>query len=338
MNDEYLWDGAGPPDADVQRLERLLAPLRTTRSAPDIRLKADAARVVHWTTARFLAPALAAAASIALMIGISWLTLQTESTAWAVAAIEGRPLIESNAVAESGRLAVGQTLVTDASSRARVAVSTIGEVTVDPGSRVRLVATRDGHHRLALASGTLRAVITAPPGQFIVDTPSATATDLGCAYTLHVDEDGSGVLSVSSGWVSLRLETRESFVPAGASARIDPKLGPGTPRYDDEDREYQDAVDAFDFSDDPAERASALRTLIGRTHSADALTLWHLLLRVSDADRPAVTDALADEVAMPAGVTRDQVLRLDRGALDAWWNALGLGDATWWRKWTLKNW
>ena len=41
---------------------------------------------------------------------------------------------------------------------------------------------------------------------------------------------------------------------------------------------------------------------------------------------------------MPAGVTRDQVLRLDRDALDAWWNALGLGDATWWRKWRLENW
>src|SRR5262249_39845892 len=211
------------------------------------------------------------------------------------AAIEGQPVIGSSALAGSGRLAVGQTLVTDAASRARVTVSTIGEVTVDPRSRVRLVATRDGHHRLALASGTLRAVISAPPGQFVVDTPSATATDLGCVYTLHVDEDGSGVLSVSSGWVSLRLEARESFVPSGASARIDPKLGPGTPRYDDEDREYQDAVDAFDFSGDPAQRASALRTLIGRTHSGDALTLWHLLSRVDEADRAAVADALADQ-------------------------------------------
>jgi hypothetical protein len=26
-------------------------------------------------------------------------------------------------------------------------------------------------------------------------------------------------------------------------------------------------------------------------------------------------------------------MRLDRAALDAWWNALGLQDASWWRVW-----
>ena len=352
MNDEYLWDGSAPPDPDVQRLEQLLAPLRSTRNISGIRLQPDFGRsprgvqlkldatdfAIRWKTTRFLVPALAAAASIALMIGASWQSLRPTSTAWVVAAIEGQPLIGSSAVASAGRFAVGQTLVTDAASRARIEVGTIGEVTVDPQSRVRLVASRDGHHRLALASGTLRASITAPPGQFIVDTRSATATDLGCAYTLHVDEDGSGVLRVTSGWVSLRLGARESFVPAGASARIDSNLGPGTPRYDDEDREYQDAVDAFDFSNDPPERASALRTLLGHGHSGDALTLWHLLPRVAAPDRAAVVDALADQVAPPPGVTREAILRLDRDALDAWWNELGLGDATWWRKWKLTSW
>ena len=30
MNDDYLWDGSGTPDPDVQRLERLLGRLRST--------------------------------------------------------------------------------------------------------------------------------------------------------------------------------------------------------------------------------------------------------------------------------------------------------------------
>jgi FecR-like protein len=347
MNDDYLWDGSGPPDPDIQRLEQLLGPLRATVSGsiqlpPSLKRRRASVTVdaLQWRSARFLAPALAAAAAIVLMVSGTWNSVRfasKTSSSWAVAAIEGRPRIGSTALAGSGRLTVGEILVTDAVSRARVEVSTIGEVTVDPDSRVQLVATRDGHHRLALESGTLRAVITAPPGQFVVDTPSATATDLGCAYTLHVDEDGSGLLTVTAGWVSLQLAARESFVPAGASARIDRALGPGTPRYDDEDREYQDAIDTFDFSEDPARRAAALRALLTHPHSGDAVTLWHLLPRVDEADRAAVADALADQVAMPAGVTRDQVLRLDRDALDAWWNALGLGDATWWRKWKLTS-
>jgi hypothetical protein len=35
---------------------------------------------------------------------------------------------------------------------------------------------------------------------------------------------------------------------------------------------------------------------------------------------------------MPPGVTREAVLKLDSAALDEWWNALGLGDAGWWRE------
>ena len=38
-------------------------------------------------------------------------------------------------------------------------------------------------------------------------------------------------------------------------------------------------------------------------------------------------------VPMPSGVTRDAVMRLDKAALDQWWDALGLRDASWWRKW-----
>ena len=51
------------------------------------------------------------------------------------------------------------------------------------------------------------------------------------------------------------------------------------------------------------------------------------------ADRTAVVDALAALVPMPASVTRDAVMRLDQEALDQWWDALGLRDTGWWRKW-----
>ena len=63
----------------------------------------------------------------------------------------------------------------------------------------------------------------------------------------------------------------------------------------------------------------------------DALTLWHLLSRVSDEDRPRVCDRLAALAPPPAGVTREGILRLDRQMLDAWWNSLGYGDVGLWR-------
>jgi hypothetical protein len=340
MSDDYLWDKSGPPDPDVVRLEQMLGRLQSTPPLPDVPGRSEvqqARRVtqvgpVTYSGVRFVAPALAAAAVIALMVGVTWQTARMPRS-WQVARLSGAPRIGSTPLAGEGRLAVGQTLVTDAASSARLDVSTIGELTVGSNSRVRLLETRDAHHRLALDRGSLHAIISAPPGQFIVETPSATATDLGCVYTLRVDEDGSGILSVSAGWVAFEEKGRESFVPAGASSRMDRLHGPGTPSYDDADAAFHDAVDAVDFERDDGPRSEALHTVLERARVRDAMTLWHLIRRVPQADRPAVVDALAARVPMPSNVSRDRVLRLDRAALDAWWNALGLLDTTWWRQW-----
>jgi hypothetical protein len=212
-------------------------------------------------------------------------------------------------------------------------VSSIGQVTVDTDTRVRLVATRDAHHRLALERGTLHAFIVAPPGQFVVDTPSATATDLGCIYDLFVDDDGSGLLTVFSGWVAFEDKGRESFVPAGASSRTDRSNGPGTPRYDDADQAFRDALDEIDYGRGTGYKVNPLPIVLERARPRDAMTLWHLISRVPPADRAAVVDALAALVALPPTATRDAVMRLDRRALDEWWDALGLLDTGWWRKW-----
>jgi hypothetical protein len=326
MKDDYLWDRSGPPDPDVQRLEQLLGRLRSEPPIPQ--LPVLAVRRTNWPARVVI---FAAAAAVVLMVAGTWRTTRT-APSWEITAVAGQPRIGSATLTGRGRIAVGDTLVTDSASRARLSVSTIGEVTVDADTRVRLVATRDRHHQLALEHGTLHASITAPPGQFIVKTPSGTATDLGCTYTLHVDEDGTGILTVTAGWVALTLNGRESLVPAGASSRTHPTLGPGSPWYDDADEGFRDAVYELDFGSDGARRADALQLVLARAEAGHPVTLWHLIKRVAGSDRAAIVDALADQVAMPPGVTREAVLTLDEAALDQWWNALGLGDADWWRK------
>ena len=81
----------------------------------------------------------------------------------------------------------------------------------------------------------------------------------------------------------------------------------------------------------PAERNALLGVLLVDARKDDALTLWHLLSRVNDAERPGVYDRLASLAPPPAGVTREGILRLDRAMLDAWWNSLGFGDVYLWR-------
>jgi len=222
--------------------------------------------------------------------------------------------------------------VTDNSSRATITLDETGRVEVDAGSRLRLVTNGPGRKRLSLERGTIHATIWAPPGEFVVDTPSAVAVDLGCVYTLQVDDSGAGLLRTTMGWVGFKLSGHESFIPAGAVCKTRPKIGPGTPYFEDACASFREALSKFDFAaTTPEERNALLGILLVDARKNDALTLWHLLLRVSDAERPRVYDRLASLAPPPAGVTLEGILRLDRPMLDSWWNSLGFGDIYLWR-------
>lgn len=241
---------------------------------------------------------------------------------WRVTRLDGAPRIGSEHIANNGQLAVGEWLETDGSSRAQIAVGSIGNVDIDQNTRVRLLQTEPTEHRLELARGKMSARIWAPPRLFFVDTPSAVAADLGCAYTLEVDENGGSLLRVTSGWVALELRDRESIVPAGAACETQPGIGPGTPYFEDAPTVFREALRKIDFEHD----ASALTSMLDQARPRDTLTLWHLLERVNGEDRVRVYDKMAAFVPPPPGVTREGVLRLDQQMLDTWKNEL---ESTW---------
>jgi predicted anti-sigma-YlaC factor YlaD len=286
-------------------------------------------------TATPLKIALAGAAMmLAIVLGAFWLRSRQPRPAWDVTRIEGAPRIGSKAVENAGKLKVGEWLVTDDASRAEIRVGEIGQVQIEPGSRVQLMEAKADEHRLALSRGKMQAFIWAPPRQFYVDTPSAVAVDLGCAYTLEVDENGQGLLNVIAGWVAFEWQGRESFVPAMAMCITRPQLGPGTPWFNDASEEFQNALAIFDVSQAGSDaRLNALQTVLANARKRDALTLWHLLARVEGDDRLLVYNRLAELIPPPPQVTPEAVMRGDRGALDLWWEKLELGSAEWWRIW-----
>jgi hypothetical protein len=214
-----------------------------------------------------------------------------------------------------------------------VTVADIGTVTAEPGARLRLLSSRVGRHHMELARGTMHATIWAPPNQFFVETPSTLAVDLGCAYTLTVDEDGGGLLTVQVGWVGFTTGSRESFIPAGFAAVTRRGIGPGTPYSERTSEAYQRGLASVDFGPPDADLSQALTVVLDQSEERDEVTLWHLLTRVPLSERDRVFDRLASFVAPPTGVTRDGVRAGDRRMLDAWWDAFGLGTTALWRTW-----
>jgi len=261
--------------------------------------------------------ALAAAAVVLLVVG--WRVLSPRHPGWEVTRVDGAPRIGRTALAGSGTLRVGDVIVTDDSSRAEVQVGVIGRVEVLPGSELRLVAARPDAHRLALARGTIYAEVTAPPRLFVVETPTATAVDLGCAYTLEVDSTGASRLHVTAGYVELQGNGRRSIVPLGAIAVTRRGAGPGTPYVDDAPAELRRALTAFDF-----ERGGAadVRTVLRTARAEDAVTLWHLVSRVAAPLRAPVYDRLVVLVPPPAGTNREAALALDTATLDHYWQRI----------------
>ena len=344
MKNDYLWDGTGEAGPELQRLEAALGQFRTRAEAPVFggsvaaEVRDSKRTLVAWRMPRWIAAAVLGAglATTAVVVSLRVAPIPA-GPGWDVARLEGAPVVGGATVVNAkqrAKLRVGEELVTDRGSRASIQVAEIGELYVDPGSRVRMVESGSNRKRIAVDVGTIHAAIWAPPGEFVVDTPSATAVDLGCAYTLQVAEDGSGSLRTTLGWVGFHDKGRDSFIPAGAMCLTRPKEGPGTPYFEDSGEEFRKALHALDFETvSGKERERALASVLSQARPKDAFTLWHLLSRIDERERAKVYERLAKLVREPAGTTREGTLRLDAKMMGAWWNAFGLGDIGIWRFW-----
>jgi hypothetical protein len=354
-DDRYLWDASGPPDEEIVRLEQALRPLRHVPADPPLSVArvamapvepaAGTSRRRRWGRRALLvgggSSALAAAAAAALwwrrrggaadQAAAGEGTVASEGSPWTVAPLAGAPRLGNRELAAPREAGSGAVLETDAGSRARISMGSIGQVEIDGHTRVRLLAAGAEAHRLGLERGVMHALIWAPPGKFQVETAVGVVTDLGCSYTLAVDESGRGRVTVTSGWVGFDYRGRESLIPAGSTATLAPGAGPGTPAFPDGSPRLRALVAAVDArgTAGPVELSGALAT----ARPVDALPLWHLLGRVPPAARGEVHDRLASLVPPPAAVTRAGIVAGDARMRDAWWDALGFGPISDWRRW-----
>jgi hypothetical protein len=308
MSEDYLWDRSGPADREIDELERALTPLRY-RHRPE-RVKS--------TGPRFLLAAAAAAVVVALALW-QFTVRPVAETGWRVASLEG---IAS--VTPEMQVRTGQWIRTGEASQITLESGSLGRVEIGPKSELRAQSDR----RLSLALGTLHAFIWAPAREFVLETPSARAIDLGCEYTISVAPSGDGLLRVQTGWVAFAVKGKESFIPAGAECVTRKKDGPGIPYFSDAEPPFREGLAKFESGD-----ISGVEQALRSARPRDGLTLWHLLTRVPEGERPAVFDRFAVLVPLPVEVARAKVLRCDPQAIDLCWNALHLENTEWWRGW-----
>lgn len=266
---------------------------------------------------------MAAAAAIIVITGTALTVYRMQTahplTSWQVSYSGEKPK----------RMRAGEAVETTSNITGTLHSESVGRVDIEPNSRLRLLAASAHEQRLALDHGTIHAFIWAPPAQFVVDTPAAKAVDLGCRYTLHVEKNGIGLLTVQMGWVAFEWHGTESFIPAGAACTTRPGHGPDTPYFQDASSSFKHAIADFDLHGSK----QALSAVLAAARQRDGLTLWHLLQRAPADQRGEVFDRYEELVNVPSDVTRYAILHGDQRALNEAWDALDLGTATWWREW-----
>jgi hypothetical protein len=292
---------------EIQLGARLASVLQVS-TAPDLIL--NGFRGMHPVSARRRwIPAIVAASFAAAILMFAVLTRShiPAGPSWEVTGFPG-----------TSQLRPGDVLQTDTKSNAEIKIANIGQLLISPNTRIRLLVTKSDQHRIALDRGKVEAQTWAPPRLFIVDTPSASAIDLGCKYSLEVQEDGSSLLHVTLGLVALERNGYETIVPAGAFCRTRRSAGPGTPFFEDSSAELQSALQKVDFLDEGPERTRQLEIVIREAHVRDGLSLWHLLPHVDAQSRGLIYDRLAQLLPPPPEVTRDGIVALDPKMLDSW--------------------
>lgn len=251
---------------------------------------------------------LVVAVAAALGVGFFMLRPHAPPSAWY---LNGRPL------------ALGEALEAKRQPLTLTAAG-VGSVQLQPQGRLRVLESHKTRQRLALDSGMLKVKVSAPPRLFVVETPLATATDLGCEYTLSASDEPwlyffrrrlGSALRVVSGYVELEDKNKNVvLVPAGALVVITRDSHQTLPAFE----AAFSAVTTYDSTQALAPLLEALKK------PEDTLTLFHLLPRVSGAERAAVLDKLLTFTTLPKGVTRAQVLALDSHALALWRDELKL--------------
>ncbi len=311
-----LWPGIASRLSNSQEGSAEIIALPTRTGIP-VEIEAVPAQENHRFSRQ---PAIAAAfiilTAISALLTFSTRELPTDQAAWRVTGMAGAPMIGLQQATEGRPLSVGEWLETDAASSAEIEVGDLGQVELGPNSRLRVLRVEANEHRMALDKGSMSALILAPPRLFLVETPSALAVDLGCAYELTVDDQGNGHLVVTAGWVAFESQGRQSLVPAGASCVSRRGLGPGTPYFVDSTTAFKNALDAVDTA--RSADVSSLESIIRESRARDTLSLWHLLPRLPQEQRELVWKRLNELLPAPLGVTREGVLELNQDMLERW--------------------
>ncbi|MFC2092256.1 hypothetical protein ACFLSV_00010 [Bacteroidota bacterium] len=250
-----------------------------------------------------------------LKIENSTTSINDSGNLWVVSNLKGSPKIHDKKINIIDTLKIGEWLITDDSSKALLSVAYIGDIILDPGTKLKIIKSDSNEHRILLDHGTINANINTKPRSFIVDTKSAEAVDLGCEYTFSVDRKGNGLLFVKSGMVELKSAGRNSLVSAGNFCITKAGFGPGTPYSKYSSSKFRKSLLDLDFK---GVNDKALKDMLKNAKKTDVMTLLQMLPKVKEKNKAMVLVKLSSFIPPARKIYADSIPKLDMKDLNDW--------------------
>jgi len=208
-----------------------------------------------------------------------------EMSNWKLVNLKGNALING---VKSDVVNVGDWIQTDGETSVILKIANVGDINIEPNSKVRFIQSDDSQSRIEVAYGTVN-TSTSQADKFVLQTSNMKVQDKGSSYSFKVDDKGNGVIYVNNGIANIESGNRVSVVPEGKFCMYKPEFGVGIPFRKDAKPEFQNAIFQYDFNNGGQ---NAIYSAIASAMPEDYYSLLNLIPRVDEKTKYLVLNKL----------------------------------------------
>lgn len=208
-----------------------------------------------------------------------------EMSNWKLINLRGEAFING---VKSNTVNVGDWIQTDSASSVVLKIANVGDISIEPNSKVRFVQSDGQMSRIEVLYGTVNTT-TSQADKFVLHSNNMKVQDKGGSYSFKVDEKGNGVIFVNNGIANVESGNKSAVVTDGKFCLYKPEYGVGIPFRKDASKEFQNALFSYDFSNGGMQ---SVYYAVANAAPEDYTSLMNLIPRVDERTKYLVLNKL----------------------------------------------
>lgn len=241
-----------------------------------------------------------------IFIGIS--NLFSSNTPWKISDFNGLVFVNGkNSILDIQK---GDIVLTDKESMAKLKVPDTGEIVLESNSGLMLLEGNNDKNIIRFDEGKIDVYTVVPFPNLVIRAGNTDIIDHTAKYSV---ERNSREIKISVFQGNVEIKSASNFFLTDNYQCIISKGKNGLPTRIDVSPQYQ-ALANF-----PAQNGN-LDSLLSLSTEKDWLTLFHLIKFGDKKNREQIFNRLNELFPLPEGILKTQILNLEKGALENWFN------------------